>query len=174
LPGQSTAAAFALGLSGVALLLAGGQAAAGPWEAQRLMGVMLSLGAALAFALGTVAWREPLPLPPLVSVAWQVGLGCLPMLVIGLVFERPDPGALTTAGWAAMAYMTIVPMGICYLTWFTALKRLPPATASTATLLTPVIGVLAAAVTLGEPFGARQALALVLTLGGVAIALRKP
>ena len=72
-----------------------------------------------------------------------------------------------------MAYMTVVPMGVCYLSWFAALKRLPPATASVATLLTPLVGVVAAALALGEPLGAREALALALTLGGVALALGK-
>jgi hypothetical protein len=40
------------------------------------------------FALGTVASRQPLSLPPLVVVAWQVGLGCLAMLVLSLLFEH--------------------------------------------------------------------------------------
>ena len=42
-----------------------------------------------------------------------------------------------------------------------------------ATLLTPLVGVVAAALALGEPLGAREALALALTLGGVALALGK-
>ena len=49
--------------------------------------------------------------------------------------------------------------GPCYLTWFAALRRLPPATASVATLLTPIIGVAAAALALGEPLGVRDAAA---------------
>jgi drug/metabolite transporter (DMT)-like permease len=69
--------------------------------------------------------------------------------------------------------MAVVPMGVCYLSWFAALKRLSPATASVATLLTPLVGVVAAALALGEPLGAREALALALTLGGVALALGK-
>jgi drug/metabolite transporter (DMT)-like permease len=136
--------------------------------------VLLALGAAVLFALGAVtARRSPLALPPLAAVAWQVGLGCLPMVIAGLLFETPEPHALTGVGWAAMAYMTVVPMGVCYLTWFAALKRLSPATASVATLLTPLVGVVAAALALGEPLGAREALALALTLGGVALALGK-
>jgi drug/metabolite transporter (DMT)-like permease len=120
-----------------------------------------------------VTRRGRYALPPLAAVAWQVGLGCLPMVVAGLVFERPDPRALTAVGWAAMAYMAVVPMGVCSLSWFAALMRLPPATASVATLLTPLVGVVAAALALGEPLGAREALALALTLGGVALALGK-
>jgi drug/metabolite transporter (DMT)-like permease len=62
-----------------------------------------------------------------------------------------------------------VPDGRLHLRWFAALRRLPAATASLATLLTPVIGVVAAAIALGE---LRQMLALALTLGGVSPAIR--
>jgi drug/metabolite transporter (DMT)-like permease len=173
-PTARGALALALGVAGIAVLLGargGGGPALGP---EKLPGVALALAAAVLFALGAVvSRRSPLALPPLASVAWQVGLGCLPMAAAGLLFERPDAGALSPAGWAAMAYMAAVPMGLCYLTWFAALRRLPPATASVATLLTPLVGVVAAALALGEPLGAREALALALTLGGVALALRR-
>jgi hypothetical protein len=65
------------------------------------------------FAFGTVALRSPLGLPPLTSTAWQVGLGCVPMVAVGVLLEAPDPAALSTAAWAAMAYMTAVPMAAC-------------------------------------------------------------
>jgi drug/metabolite transporter (DMT)-like permease len=165
--------ALALGVAGVAVLLGTAVGSGAALGSERLPGVALALGAAVLFALGTVALRSPLGLPPLAATAWQVGLGCLPMVATGLLFEAPDPGALTAAGWAALAYMTAVPMGACYLCWFAALRRLPPAAASVGTLLTPLVGVVAAALALGEPLGAREALALALTLGGVSLALRR-
>lgn len=163
-------AALVLGVAGTGVLLGGQAAGFGP---DKLPGVLLALGSAFLFALGTVGSRRPLELPPLVAVAWQVGIGCLPMVALGLAFEDADPAALSAAGWSALAYMTVMSMGVCYLTWFAALRRLPPSTASMATLLTPVVGVLAAAATLGEPFGPRQMLALALTLGGIALAVRR-
>jgi drug/metabolite transporter (DMT)-like permease len=164
--------ALALSTAGVGVLLtARGGPAVGP---EKLPGVLLALAAAILFALGAVASRgRPLALPPLASVAWQVGLGCLPMAVAGMLFERPDLSAVTSLGWAAMAYMAVVSMGLCYLSWFAALRRLPAATASMATLLAPLVGVVAAALALGEPLGAREGVALGLTFGGVALALRK-
>lgn len=169
-PSARSVAALALGVAGIGVLLGGQAAGFGP---EKLPGVLLALGSAFLFALGTVGARKPLGLAPLAAVAWQVGIGCLPMVALGLAFEDADPGALSAAGWAALVYMTIIPMGACYLSWFAALRRLPPSTASMATLLTPVIGVLAAAATLGEPFGPRQMLALALTLGGIALAVRR-
>ena len=72
-----------------------------------------------------------------------------------------------------MTYMAVVPMGVCYLTWFAALRRLPAETASVATLLTPIIGISAAALALGEPFGVKESFALVLTVGGLTLVPRK-
>jgi drug/metabolite transporter (DMT)-like permease len=160
---------LALCLIGVALLFGGQQTSLG--RAQ-LPGILFALGAAFLFALGTVA-AKPLALPPLSSVAWQLCIGCTPMAVFGALFEHPRLSSLSAAGWASMAYMTVVPMGLCYITWFAALRRLPPATASVATLLTPVIGVTAAAFALGDPLGMKELLAMGLTLTGVALALKR-
>lgn len=162
--------AIALGMAGVALLLGGSGWA---FDAGRLTGLGLSLATALLFALGNVLNRTPLAIPPLASVAWQVGLGCSAMLVLGLVFEKPDIGALSGTGLACLAYMTVVPMAVCYLTWFETLRRLPPVAASTGMLLVPVLAIAAAAAVLGEPLGLREAAAIALTLGGVALALRR-
>lgn len=169
-PDAAGVAALVLGFAGVAVLLGSQGFSVG---LQKWPGVALTLGAGVLFALGTVVWRSPLPLAPIASVAWQVGLGCLPMLVYGILVEQPRLQASSAAAWLAMAYMTVVPMGVCYLTWFAALRRLPAQTASMATLLTPVVGVVAAAVALGEPLGPVRWLALALTLGGVALALRR-
>lgn len=138
----------------------------------KAIGAALALGAAILFALGSVL-NAPLPLKPIPLAAWQVGLGCAPMIVLGVWLERPVYDALTAPGWSVLIYMIIGPMGICYLTWFAALQRLPPTTATMGTLGVPVIGVIAGALALGEPLGAREAVAVVLTLAGVALALRR-
>ncbi|MDZ4057591.1 MAG: DMT family transporter, partial [Polynucleobacter sp.] len=104
--------------------------------------------------------------------AWQVLLGCLPMVLVGVLFEKPDVYALNRIGAAAMAYMIVLPMGICYLTWFEALRRLPPATASTSMLVVPLTGIISGTLLLAEPLGVREVVAMALTLGGVLLALR--
>ena len=114
-----------------------------------------------------------MPLPPLVVVAWQVGLGCFVMLVPGITIEHANITAITPSGIACFVYMTLVRMDLCYLTWFETLRRLPPTPASTGMLLVPVIGVVSAAFILGEPLGLREIAAMALTLGGVTLALQK-
>ncbi|MGY3620627.1 DMT family transporter [Bradyrhizobium sp. USDA 10063] len=163
-------AALVLGVAGVALLLGGNGYA---FDLGKLIGIALSLSCAILFALGNVLNRKPLPMPPLALVAWQVGLGCLAMLILGILFERPNYAAISPGGIASFVYMTLVPMGICYLTWFETLRRLPPVSASTGMLLVPVLAVIAAAAILGEPLGLREVVAMALTLGGVTLALQK-
>ena len=163
-------AALLLGIAGVALLLGADGLA---FSAGKLIGIAFALSCAILFALGNVLNRAAFPMPPLVVVAWQVGLGCLVMLVLGVAFEQPDTAAISPVGVACFVYMTLVPMGVCYLTWFETLRRMPPASASTGMLLVPVIGVVSAALILGEPLGLREVAAMVLTLGGVTLALQR-
>ena len=104
---------------------------------------------------------------------WQVGLASVPMLVLGFLFEKPNFRALTATGFAMLAYISAVAMGIGYLTWFATLRHLPPALASTGMLLIPLIAVISGAVIFGEPLGWKEATSVALTLAGVTLALQK-
>jgi drug/metabolite transporter (DMT)-like permease len=162
--------ALVLAFAGLAVLFSGQHFS---FDQAKIMGVALALGAAVLFAFGSVTAGTPIPLKPIALVAWLVGLGCLPMIVLGLLIEHPDIAALSPRGWALMVYMTLGPMAIAYLTWFAALRRLQPAAATTGSLGVPIVGVCAGALFLGDPFGLREIAALVLTLAGVALALRR-
>ena len=163
-------AALVLAFAGLAVLFSGQSLA---FDETKLIGVVTALGCAILFAFGSVTARTPIPLGRFGLVAWQLMLGCLPMIVIGFAFEHPDGGALSPRGWALMLYMTLGPMAIAYVTWFGALSRLKPAAATTGSLGVPVVGVCSGALFLGDPFGAREIISLVLTLAGVALALRR-
>lgn len=157
-------------LAGIAVLIGGNGFDA---SVEKLPGIMCALAGAVCVALGTVLTKHfPLAMPPLSLAAWQIGLGCLPIALIGLAVEQPQLAALSSIGWASMIYITLIQFCVCYVCWFAALERLPAATASIGTLLVPVVGVVAAALMLHEPFGWREITALAITLGGVAVALR--
>jgi drug/metabolite transporter (DMT)-like permease len=165
-------AGLALGIAGVTLLFAGRGVEVG---IAKLPGMALVLAAAFLFGLGTVlSKRWPLPLHPVQAVAWQMLLGCGPLLVLSILFEEAHPARLSGQGWLFLLYMAAVPLGLSYVFWFAALKRLPAATAAIGTLVAPVIGVLGAGLVLGEPLGLREAGALAATLAGVALATREP
>ncbi len=162
--------AMAMALAGLVALMGGKgvSASAATWP-----GILLAMWGAFNFALGTVfAKRWPLTLPPVASAVWQVGVGCLPVALIGLAIETPHFASLTTLGWSLFFYSIVVQFCIAYLCWFAALQRLPASVAAIGTLLVPVIGVLASAFALGEPLGPGQIAALLLTIAGVVLASR--
>jgi drug/metabolite transporter (DMT)-like permease len=166
-----TTFALLLGCAGILTLFGGSHI---DFTTAKIVGIVLSLLAAFFFALGSILNRRALPLQPYTLVGWQVGLSCLPMIVIGFLFERPVLHAITPAGWSALIYMALVPMGLCYITWFATLRRMPAPTAAIGTLMVPVIGIISATMMLGEPLGTREIVAVVLTIAGVWLALSKP
>jgi len=159
-----------LGLAGVSLLVFSEPPAAA-WS--KLPGVGFTLMAAMLFALGSVlSKRAPLNMPPFAAVCWQTGLGALP-LVVGMLIEQPDLHTIDAFGGLALVSSGALANGLGYITWFSALRRLPASLASIGSLLVPAIGVLASAAMLGEPLGWREGGALALTVSGVAIASRR-
>ena len=168
-PTVSKGLALVLALAGVALLV-GADTSEATW--QKLPAAGLSLAAAILFGLGTVlAKKKPLRMPPTASVAWQAMLGMV--LVVSLAsFEHPHWGNVTAGGWVSIAFISTIPLTFAYLAWFRALRMVPASTAATTVLISPVVGVIGSGVLLGETFGPRQIVALVMTLTGVALAAR--
>lgn len=161
--------ALVLALGGVVLLV-GADTAEASW--QKLPGAILGVAAAILFGLGTVlAKQKPLRLPPTTSVAWQGLLGIAVVATLAC-FEHPHYAQVTAGGWASLAYISTIPMTIAYLAWFRALRLVPASTAATTVLLSPVVGVIGSGFLLGETFGPRQVVALLMTLTGVALAAR--
>jgi drug/metabolite transporter (DMT)-like permease len=162
--------ALGLGIAGLLVLVLGRGVDVG---LGKLPGVGFALSGAILFSAGTVmAKRWPLGMPPAASVAWQMGLGCAPLLVAALLVERPAPAQWSGLTWWLLLYGGLGPLGLCYLAWFAALRRLQASAAAAGTLITPVVGVLSAAFILGEPLGLREVLALGLTISGVVLAIR--
>ncbi|MGY4308998.1 drug/metabolite transporter (DMT)-like permease [Bradyrhizobium sp. USDA 4369] len=162
--------ALLLAFAGLAALMGGNGLSA---SRDKLPGILMVLGGAFGFALGTVlAKKLPIRLPPLSAAAWQIGIGCVPIVLVGVVIEQSDWTRLDQLDWALMFYSTVIQFCVAYVTWFAALARLPASVAAIGTMAVPVIGVVASAIALREPLGAGQVAALALTLAAVALATR--
>jgi drug/metabolite transporter (DMT)-like permease len=162
--------ALVMAFAGLAVIMGGNGFSA---TAAKLPGIVMALGGALGFALGTVlAKKLPVPLPPIPAAAWQIGLGCFPIVIVGLAFETTHIEKVTELGWWLLVYSTVIQFCIAYVSWFAALARLPASVAAIGTMAVPVIGVVASAIALGEPLGLTQIVALVFTLAGVVLATR--
>jgi drug/metabolite transporter (DMT)-like permease len=159
-----------MAFAGISAIMGGNGFAA---SMAKLPGILMALGGAFGFALGTVlAKKFPLRLPPLAAAAWQIGIGCLPIAIIGLLVENAHVAAITRLGWMLLVYSTVIQFCVAYVSWFAALARLPASVAAIGTMAVPVIGVVASALALHEPLGWGQIAALVFTLAGVALATR--
>ena len=167
-PRISGVMALVLGMGGISVVLAGRGV---EMDADKLLGIVCAFSAAVMFAISTIAVRPPAGVAPVSGTAWQLVLGSVPMLLIGVFVEQPETYALSPMALWSWLYMSIVAMALCYFCWFAALRRLPPTIASLGTMLIPVIGTVSAAYLLGEPFGIREVTALGLVVAGIGLAL---
>ena len=157
-----------MAFAGLSAILGGNGVAA---SLSKLPGILMALGGATGFAVGTVlAKKYPLNLPPVSAAAWQIGLGCFPVSIAGFFFETSNFAGLTGTDWLLFGYSTVVQFCVAYVCWFAALARLKASVAAIGTMAVPVIGVTASAVALHEPLGIGQIAALLFTLAGVALA----
>lgn len=162
--------ALVMAFAGLASIMGGNGFGA---SVAKLPGILMALGGAIGFALGTVlAKKLPIQLPPITAAAWQIGIGCLPIAIVGLLVETTHLSKVTTIGWWLLFYSTVIQFCVAYVSWFAALARLPASVAAIGTMAVPVIGVVASALALGEPLGPGQIAALVLTLAAVVLATR--
>jgi drug/metabolite transporter (DMT)-like permease len=159
-----------MAFAGLASIMGGNGIAA---SAEKLPGIIMALCGALGFAVGTVFSKKyPIHLPPITAAAWQIGMGCLPISIIGLLVETTHLDKVTPLGWWLLLYSTVVQFCIAYVSWFAALARLPASVAAIGTMAVPVIGVIASAMALHEPLGPGQIASLIFTLAAVVLATR--
>src|SRR6202158_2738403 len=128
-----------MAFAGLAAIMGGNGFAA---SSAKMPGIIMALGGAVGFAVGTVmAKKLPLNLPPLSAAAWQIGIGCLPVAIVGLLVEKSDVAALSNIGWILLVFATGNQFCVAYVSWFAALARLPASVAAIGTMAVPVIGV---------------------------------
>jgi drug/metabolite transporter (DMT)-like permease len=141
-----------------------------------LAGDFLTLGAVICWAGYTLGLRL---VPPEVSplrVTMITTVAGAPGLVLAGIPEMVgmDWSAVGWQGWAAMAYATILSLGVAYLIWNRSVQVVGPSRTVIYMCLTPLIAVVAAAVLLGERPRPLQAVGAALILGGVVLTMRQP
>lgn len=178
-PDRRSQVALALGGLGVAMLAvpvgqalaaAGVSGAAVP--ATALWGLLLPLGAALAWALGTVATKRwPPPGDRIVITAWQLGIGALVATVAALAAGEHLPTVWPLRVLVALAWHVLIATAVAYVLWYRLLESATATVSSLTTLAVPVVGVLGAMALVGDRPSATDWLGFLLVLGGAALAL---
>lgn len=106
------------------------------------------------------------------TLLYQLAIsGVLLALAAALTGER-WPATLTPLSWGSLAFQTVIVTFASYLLWFWLVRHYPATPLATFTLLTPVSGLLAGVLLLGEPVTQRLVVALVAVAGGIALVNR--
>ncbi len=147
--GLVNVAGLVLAFLGVAATMAHGNDGGGS-----LLGDALVLGAAATWGLTTVVVKAS---PRLVAapaekvLAYQL-FGSIPILLVGAWAgsELRVPEA-TGLAWASVGFQCVFIAFVSYLTWFWLVSRYPAGRLAAFSFLSPLLGVLAAWLLLGEP-----------------------
>ena len=166
-----SALAVALGGTAVALLMVPGLAA----YAQAPRGFALGVLGGLGWAVGThILKRSPLEVPATVLTGWQLLLTSLPIAVGALWM---GDGHWFVPSWQSIAvvtYITLVPMAIGNVCWFSIVGLLPANVAGLSAIMVPVVAMLFGAATRGEPLGPLQLAALGCCVAALSLVVLKP
>lgn len=162
--------ALVLGGAGVGLLMVPSFQA----YARAPLGLFLGLLAAVGWAAGTLlVKRWPFPVHALVSTGWQLILTAAVLLVVAAALGEPFASRPSPKVWLIVAYITLVPMAIGNVTWYTIVELLPAQVAGLSSILVPVVAMVAGAVVHGEPLGAMQWAAMGCSAAALWLTLRR-
>ena len=162
-----------IGMLGLALVVVGHSQAA-PW-----LPLVVTLAAALSWAIGNVLARRAQATSGLSLVVWSGLVVPLPALGLSLVVDSPPVvwQALTSLSWVAIGstiYTAVFASLIGYGIWNSLLARYPTSAVVPFTLLVPVVGILVAWLVQGEVPTVTEFVGGVIMLGGLAAAVLQP
>jgi drug/metabolite transporter (DMT)-like permease len=176
LPGENLRPVHWLGL---ALSFAGVAVAIGaPSEiggARTLLGDALLIVAGALWAATTLVIKASrlATVAPEKTLLWQL-VASLPVFVVGaLALGEPWPQAASPASLAWLAYQTVWVVGVTYVVWFFLVQRYSASRLSAFTFLTPLFGVAAGHLILGETITPAFAIAVALVIAGLVLVNRR-
>jgi drug/metabolite transporter (DMT)-like permease len=136
---------------------------------------LLILGAAIAWAFGTVLLRKwKVPIPQNSLSGWMMLLGWAPIALLAPFFAPGPMHAPSGAAWFAILYNIFLAGTLAHWAWFTLVRTLPVAISSMSSLPVPIVGVFAGMLVLGEKPGPGEWTALALVVAAMIAVLWSP
>ncbi|WP_432454274.1 EamA family transporter [Agarivorans sp. QJM3NY_29] len=139
-----------------------------------LIAIVLTLGAALSWALGNISNKlimRDANVSMLSLVIWSALVPIVPFFLCSFIFEAPQINAIQLTKISsktifALIYLAFIATIIGYAIWGRLLSQYETWRIAPLSLLVPVVGILSAALLLGETLSAGQLLgALIIILG---------
>lgn len=159
---------MALGFGGVVFVMQSRLIVARHLDTPR--GMVLSFMHVVTIVAATILYKRLAPREdPLVVNAVQLGAGGLVLLAPALAFERPGAVQLDIPLVLSFIYLVFAISIGASLLWLWLLRRGEASVVSAYYFLTPIFGLLFAALLLGEPLSPRDAIGLAAVAGGIAL-----
>lgn len=157
------------------ILAAFGESLGLPTKSQLLGDGMLFLAAVLWAATTLVIKGSVLArVSPAKTLFYQLAGSALVLPFVSLALGEPGVIALTPLVLASLAYQTVLVAFASYLAWFWLVATYPAGRLAAFSFLTPIFGVLAGALLLGERIGPVLAVALAMVALGIWLVNRPP
>jgi O-acetylserine/cysteine efflux transporter len=143
-------------------------------HAMTLTGFILTLCAAVMWALGNIVTKKVGKVDLVGLVVWGSLVPPVPFFVLSYLLEGPQriEAALTGIGMSsvfAIVYLAFVATLLGYVLWSRLLSRYPAGQVAPFSLLVPIIGLASASVLLGESLSAAQIGGAALVMAGLAV-----
>lgn len=114
-------------------------------------------------------------LDPIVVTAWQMLVGAVPLILVGLLLEgNPLRFHWTTPAIVSLVYLALVGSSLAFVLWYSLLRRIEVTKAQTMPLLNTLVAVVLGWLFLGERFGVREAAGGLAILLGTALVVTAP
>ncbi len=144
-----------------------------------LLGFVLTLAAALSWACGNIVVKYVGKVDMLSLVIWGAVVPPIPFFIMSWLFEGPDMIIatflnMTWKGVGALFYLALMATTLGFVLWARLLARHPVSKVAPLSLLVPIVGLLSAAILLGERLHPLQWAGGLIVMIGLAVNLMGP
>ena len=165
-PPRPVLAGIVTGFVGVALLVR-------PSGDAEWQGVVLVVASAFAWSIGSfLSPRLPLPADSATATAYQMGVGGLVLLPLGLA-ASPHPSEFSTRSLLGWLYLVVFGAIVGYTAYVWLLAHAPLSVAATYAYVNPVIAISLGAIVLDEDITSQIVVGATIVLTSVAVVVRR-
>ena len=147
------------------------------WSGQTLeviFGELLIVIAAIVWAISNIYFRLHLnELPKIQSSAFQMTFGTIGIFIATLLMEWGEPIQFNIYSIYYILFAGVFASALCFTGWFIVMSMIDMATATIATMLVPIFGLILSAILLGEEMTTGIIVGSSLIIIGIVIAQRR-